>query len=91
MEVNYKKGLEPSCLLIAEHNGYNYSYNVSLSEIEEGMETLVTIYGSTVYIGGFPLVSKGTNLTTAEEIIRKAATATGTKKKTSEDVPTFRY
>ena len=68
MEVRNREGYVESCVLVAEIDGSNHYFNVALPDIEIGMKTIRATYEkidrkcSKVYIGGFTLVSRNTNL-----------------------------
>ena len=76
MKINSDK--VESCVLVAEVNGSSYYYNVDPANIESGIKTIVAAYDtfdemcSRVYISGFNLVSRDTNLS-KEELIKRVA------------------
>ena len=61
---------ENSCILVADVEDSSYSFNVAIPDIETGMKTIMETYEflncncKRVYIAGFAITSKGTNLTT---------------------------
>ena len=78
MTVNYNNGKVESCVLVAEIDGYNYYYNVAVSDIEKSIRTIEEAYDyydkmcTRIYISGFTLVGKSDNLS-QEEIIERVA------------------
>ena len=78
MEIKYKEGQEQSCVLVAETNEAHVRFNVAPANIEKGIKVIKAAYEylgnpcNKVYISGFTLVSKNTNLT-KEGIINRIA------------------
>ena len=68
MTVANREIKEESCILIAEVDGASYYYNVAVPEIEKGIRAIEASYNaynkicSRIYIGGFTLVTEGSNL-----------------------------
>ena len=76
MTVDYKRDHEESCVIIAKTANGTDRYHVSPIDIEESIEFITTAYAlmdnacEQVYISGFTLESKNTNLS-KDEILRR--------------------
>ena len=91
--MTMKRDLEESCVLVADLSDTSYTYNVAIEEIAEAQKTIKATFDlfdkpcKRVYISGFTLVSKNTNLS-KESIIARVASmmSMGNKEKENSRV-----
>lgn len=81
MSVNFKPNHENSCIVLAEIEGEKVTFNVDYSDIVSCIEIVKEIYDPNckVYISGFDIVTKGTNLSD-EQVINKINRTVSNKK-----------
>ena len=83
MIVNNHPNDEQSCVLLAEIEGQKITFNLKYKDVTDTIDMINEIFDHKckVYVSGYNLVSKGTNLTRKQSLERIQINTTSEKEK----------